>query len=132
LKLGILKHIILQSPNDINKIVYSTLLTEALVYEYIGLISITRNGVDILTHGLKNPADAHIEISPITVGAYELVSPLHEYTACIEAKLDWNSWLNNGYELNVMAYTIAIHRLNKLIDIHSQDEIQSQQSKGKK
>lgn len=124
LHLAILKYIIIKDHYNVNKLIQEILLTETLVYKYITLLTVTRNGIDILKHDLRNPAKTNIDVLPITIGGHELVNPLYEYTACVDTGLDWMKWLNNDYQLNDMAYTIAMYRLNKLIDIHSQDELQ--------
>jgi hypothetical protein len=129
LNLALLKYVVLKSQTNTNILIKKLLLTEALVYNYISLLTVTRNGIDILEHNLRNDTNVDIQISPITVGAFELVNPLHEYTSCVETGLNWNDWLNNKYELNVMAYTVAMYRLNKLIEIHTNDEISSKSRK---
>lgn len=129
IELAVLKYVIFKNIQDINKLIENLLLTEHLVYNYITLVSVTRSGISILEHNLKDPINSQIEITPITVASHELVNPLHEYNSCVETGLDWDRWLNNDYDLEMMAYTIAMYRLNKLIEVHQQDE---QSSKGKK
>lgn len=124
IKLAVLKYIVFRSAADINELIKNLLLTEALVYDYLQLVAVTRNGINLLEHSLIHPVNTTIAISPIIIGAYELVNPLHEYTACISSAMSWESWLTNKYTLEIMAYTVAMYRLNKLIEVHSQDEQQ--------
>ncbi|MCB1711782.1 MAG: hypothetical protein KDH96_04660 [Candidatus Riesia sp.] len=122
INLAILKYVIFRSQVDVNNLIKNVLLTEHLVYKYITLIDVTRNGIPILEHKLRNPVNSHIEITPITIGMHELVNPIHEYNSCVESNLNWDKWLSNEYTLEMMAYTIAMYRLNKLIEVHQQDE----------
>lgn len=127
--------------NDSNKIIYikyhlltekqlNDILTQVLLFEnsvdkFITFLKVTRNGQDILNYPLRNNVNVNIDYEQFYIGENLLVHPLHEYNACISSNMDWSIWMSNKYSIDTKAYTIALYRLNKLTEIHSNDEVQS-------
>lgn len=119
----------LLTEESMNDILYKSLLFERHVDQYINFFNITRNSQNILSYPLRNNVDVNIEYEQIYVGENVLVHPLHEYNACISSNINWNQWIYNEYDKDTKAYTIAMYRLNKLTEIHSNDEVQSKSTK---
>jgi hypothetical protein len=127
-KLLYIKYYLLTEEN-LNDILYENLLFESHVDIYINFFSIKRNNQNILSYPLRNNVDVNIEYEQIYIGENVLVHPLHEYNACISSGMNWINWTKNEYDKSSKAYTIALYRLNKLTEIHSNDEVQSKSSK---
>jgi len=111
----------IKSMEDRKKIISSCALTEEKIFSYLRLLGIYRDGTPIYEAGVRNKVDTRIEVDPIGVDQYQLVSPLDEQTACEKNNLEWDKWYNGLYNLGVMTSAIANLRGNMLIEKHSND-----------
>ena len=125
-RISYLKYFALTSDIDKGNLTKNVLLTESLVYRTFNSIHVTRDAQDIHTAPLRNSVDTNIEIQPIIIGGEQLVNPLDEYLACTESNMNWVSWIRCEYSLPEKAATMALYRLNKIRDIHSDDAVQIQ------
>lgn len=111
------------SIDDISNILTISFLTENQIYDIFNalVMSIYRGGQEILNARLKNAINSTIALDNITINGIQLVHPLDEYTACIESNIDWIKWqqLNNEDKAQI----IALFRIKRIVDNHSQDEM---------
>lgn len=107
-------------------------LTENRVFTHFEEFNVERNNVPIMEHGLHNAINTNLNVSPLLAGNNQLVHPIDEYKIVKESNVDWIRWLNNEYDLEDMAQTIALYRMNKIIDSHNEDEIAIEQEKRNK
>lgn len=111
------------SVDDISNILTISFLTENQIYDIFNalVMSIYRGGQEILNARLKNAINSTIALDNITINGIQLVHPLDEYTACIESNIDWIKWqqLNNEDKAQI----IALFRIKRIVDNHSQDEM---------
>lgn len=126
-----LKNFLIVDDNIKTEIINTVCLTETKVYEFFERFTITRFGENIHKVDLTNTINTGIAYTPVVIGKDLLVNPLDEWTACTSSNMNWERWLNNEYSLDVMALTIAVQRLNKLTQLHSDDEQVKQQNKKK-
>lgn len=112
------------STEDIANILNVCFLTENRIYDIFNVLvmSIYRGGQEILNARLKNAINSTIELENINIAGIQLVHPLDEYTASIESNIDWLSWqkLSN----NEKAEVLALYRIKRIVENHSQDEMQ--------
>lgn len=123
-KFSFLKYFALTEEEDKGNLTKNVLLTESLVYRTFSSIHVMRDAQPIHSAPLKNSVDTRIETQPIVIGGQQLVNPLDEYQACISSNMDWASWIRCEYSLPEKAATLALYRLNKIRDIHSEDAVQ--------
>ena len=121
--LSFLKFVVLDNIYDQSTLANKVFLTETRVYDIFGTVSIQREGVDIHKAYLKNTIDTRIEVQPIFVGIHQLVNPLDEFNACVAGNMSWSKWYNCEYSLDEKASVVALSRLNRVRDIHSDDAI---------
>lgn len=109
---------------DIINILNLCFLTENSIYDIFNVLvmSIYRGGQEILNARLKNAISTSIELENINIMGIQLVHPLDEYNACIDSNISWLEWqkLSNADKADV----IALYRIKRIVDNHSQDEMQ--------
>lgn len=120
------------SQRDLRNIVNLTLLTENTVYDIFDIMvrTIYRGNSEIVNARLKNAINSQIHLDNIVIMGLELVHSLDEYNACINANIDWISW--NKLDIHNKAEVIALYRINKIVESHSQDEVQIEMEKKSK
>lgn len=110
--------------NDISTILNLCFLTENTIYDIFNVLvmSIYRSGQEILNARLKNAINTSIELENINIVGIQLVHPLDEYNACIDSNMSWIEWqqLSNSDKADV----VALYRIKRIVDNHSQDEMQ--------
>ena len=114
---------------DMTKIVENTLLTETLVASIFNSIRVTRDGIDIHRANVKNAIQTHIETDAIVIAGHQLVSPLDEIKAATFSMINWQEWLRCEVSLEEKATAIALHRLDRVVETHSNDVIQLHQER---
>jgi len=124
LELSFLKYYVLPDTRDHSMLAQEAFLTETRVYDIFGTVHIQREGVDIHKAYLKNTIDTGIEVQPLFIGIHQLVNPLDEFNACISGNMSWSKWYNCEYSLDEKASVVALSRLNRIRDIHSDDAVQ--------
>lgn len=124
LELSFLKYYVFPEYQDYSLLAQEAFLTETRVYDIFGTVHINREGVDIHKAYLKNTIDTGIEVQPLFVGIHQLVNPLDEFNACIAGNMSWSKWYNCEYSLDEKASVVALSRLNRIREIHSDDAIQ--------
>lgn len=124
LELSFIKYFVFNNLGDQSKLAHEVFLTETRVYDIFGTVHIQREGVDIHKAYLKNTVDTQIEVQPVFVGLHQLVNPLDEYMSCTESNMSWDKWYSNEYTLDQKASAVALHRLSKVRDIHTNDSMQ--------
>lgn len=127
-----LKNFIFDNDEAKVEVINKICLTETKVYHYFERFVITRFGENIHKVDLTNTINTGIAYNPVIIGKDLLVNPIDEWTACTKSNMNWDKWLNNEYSLETMALTIAIQRLSKLTELHSEDEQAKQQNKKNK
>lgn len=127
-----IKNFVLDDNESRNLVVNEVCLTESKVYKFFERFGITRFGENIHQIEITNSINTGIAFTPIIIGNDMLVNPIDEWGACTKSNMNWETWLNNGYSLDTMALTIAVQRLNKLTELHSEDEQAKQQNKKNK
>lgn len=113
-------------------LINSICLTENRVFTHFEEFEVERNNIAIMEHGLHNAINTNLEIKPVLVGNNQLVHPIDEYKVVKGSNIDWTRWLNNKYDLEDMAQTIALYRIDRIIDSHNEDEIAIEQEKRNK
>lgn len=124
-----LKYVLLTEEDDIGKIVNLITLTETRVYYIFKTLRILRDGKDIHQHDVKHTVNTNIEYEPLVIGGHQLVHPIDEYNGCINSNVSYTDWVQHKFDLDTMAKTIALYRLNKIIEIHSGDAAQEESEK---
>ena len=119
----ILKYIVFINNTDKTRLVEECLLCEDNIIRYMKLYNVTRNMDDIFTYPLKHSINTNVEWQQIQLYGRQLVHPLDEFNACVDVKLDWNLWCLNSYNKMFKEHTIALWRLNKIINSHQEDAI---------
>jgi hypothetical protein len=119
-----LKYMLLTEDEDIGNIVNLITLTETRVYYIFKSLRVLREGMDIHKHDVKHTVNTNIEYEPLVLGGHQLVHPIDEYNGCITSNISYTDWLEHKFSLDAMARTIAMYRLNKIIEIHSGDAAQ--------
>lgn len=118
--------------NDIANILNVSFLTENKIYDIFNVLvmSIYRGGQEIISARLKNAINSTIELENINIAGIQLVHPLDEYNACVDSNINWLEWqrLSN----NEKAEVIALYRIKRIVDNHSQDEMQIEMEKKSK
>jgi hypothetical protein len=117
------------TPFDIYKIVENTLLTETLVSSIFNSIRVTRDGIDIHRANVKNAIQTHIETDAIVIVGHQLVSPLDEIKAAQFSMINWQEWLRCEVGLEEKATAVALYRLDRIVETHSNDVVQIHQEK---
>ena len=107
-------------------------LTESSVLSNFDRITIQKFGENIHTVKPTNTINTGIEYDPIIIGNDVLVNPIDEWNACTKSNMDFGRWVNNEYPLSVMSLTVALFRLNRLTEMHAEDEQVKQQNKKNK
>lgn len=115
--------------NDMVTIVQNTLLTEQLVSTIFNSIRVTRDGTDINRVSIKNAIQTHIETDAIVVAGMQLVSPLDEIKAAQFSMINWQEWLRGETSLKEKATAVALYRLDRIIETHSNDVVQLHQER---
>ena len=112
------------SNQDIVNVINTTLLTENRVYDIFNVLVryIYRGGTEIIDARLKNAINSQIHMDTINVMGLDLVNPLDEYIACTAANINWIEW--EKFENDKKAELISLYRINKIVESHSQDEVQ--------
>jgi len=114
---------------DMARIVEKTLLTETLVSAIFNSIRVTRDGVDIHRANVKNAIQTHIETDAIIIAGQQLVSPLDEIKAAQFSMMNWNEWLKCEIGLDEKATAVALYRLDRVVETHSNDVVQLHQER---
>lgn len=127
-----IKFFALADASDQQNLIKSVCLTETAVFEMYNKITISRFGTNVHDIDIKNAIDTGITYSNIIIGGEQLVNPLDEYTACVASKLNWIEWIRSVYTLTEKAATVALFRLNRLKEMHIDDEQQIQMEKKSK
>lgn len=127
-----LKYYVLTNDIDKSELINEILLTETAVYPIFNSITILRNGFNIHETNLRHSIPTGIEYKPFVVAGHQLVHPIEEYNACVESNINYMDWINCRFSIEQMAQTIAIYRLNRIVEAHSNDAKESyQESKSK-
>ena len=114
---------------DMSKIVENTLLTETLVSSIFNSIRVTRDGIDIHRANVKNAIQTHIETDAIVIAGHQIVSPLDEIKAAQFSMVNWQEWLRNELTLEEKATAVALYRLDRIVETHSNDVVQIHQER---
>lgn len=122
----------MRGPDDMAKIISATVLTEGEIKEAVRLLGIVRNGEYIDEAHTRHSIETGIGAQAITIGTYQIVSPIDEYEACIEAGLSWHDWRIGKYEKRFMVEVVGICRVRKLIETHRNDAQQTEAEKNSK
>ena len=126
------KYFLFAEKEQQQKLINCCCLTESHVLSHFNRITVTKFGEDIHTVSLSNTINTGIEYTPIIIGNDVLVNPIDEWNACTKSNMNFGSWINNEYDLSVMALTVALYRLNRLAELHAEDEQVKQQNKKNK
>jgi hypothetical protein len=102
------------------------LLTEHRVFNFFNSIQATRDGTTLLKASIKNAVNVNINIESISISGIQLVNPVDEFKACQAANMTFDKWLRCEYTLEEKAIVVALNRLQAIIQVHSDDEIQIQ------
>lgn len=124
-----IKYVVLVSDLDQYNIAEHCCLTENKVFEYFNSFTITRNGTNVHDVEVKNAINTGIDLNAVAIAGLQLVNPLDEYDAAIASNLSWIEWIRNQLTNDEKAATIALYRLNRLKNLHIEDEQQIQQEK---
>lgn len=122
----------MRGKQDMERIVRATVITEDEIKEFVRLLGIVRNGEAIDEANTRHSIDTGIGSQAITIGRYQIVSPIDEYEACIEAGMSWIDWRSGKYEKSFMVEAVALSRVRKLIDMHRNDAQQTEAEKNSK
>jgi len=114
---------------DMERIIAATVITEAEIREAVRLLGILRNGEYIDEAHTRYSIDTGIGSQAITIGTYQIVSPIDEYESCIDSGMSWADWRQGKYEKRFMVEVIGINRVRKLIDMHRNDAQQAEAEK---
>lgn len=117
------------TPKDMFIIVQNTLLTEQLVSSIMESIKVTREGTDIHRFNIKNAIQTRIEVDAIVVGGMQLVSPIDEIRAATFSMMNWVEWLSGSIQLQDKAVAVALHRLDRVMEMHSSDAVNLHQER---
>lgn len=109
------------SAEDIRLIVRNACLCSTDVETKMKEIGILRNGSDIAEVGLRHRLDTGIGYKVLAVGDMALVHPSEEYAACTHSGLSWWEWRNSGFDHEFMIESLALYRLDRLVDSHAKD-----------
>lgn len=117
--------------NDLSKIINQCFLTENIVYNIFNVLAkgVYRNRRIITEARLVNGLNSTISIDSILVGKTQLVHPVDEYNCAVSSGFSIKEW--REMPVNDRAETLALYRLAKIIENHSQDEAQEQAKKKK-
>lgn len=126
------KYFIFSTNEFKNLLINSICLTENRVFTHFEEFEVNRNNIAIMEHGLHNAINTNLEITPVLAGNNQLVHPIDEYKVAKSSNIDWMRWLNNEYDLEDMAQTVALYRIDRIIDSHNEDEIAIEQEKRNK
>lgn len=109
--------------NDIYNVINTAFLTENRIYDIFEVLvsSVYRGGVEIINARIKNAINSQIELENIEIFGMTLAHPLDEYNACITSNISWTDW--QEFDNNRKAEIIALYRVNRILDNHSQDEV---------
>ena len=124
-----IKYVALTDIDDKARLTQLVLLTETLVSGIFNSIRVTRGGDDIHKVHLKNAIRTDIQYDNIVIAGQQLVSPSDEASACIWSLLSRIDWNKGKYSLKEKATTIALYRLNKVVETHNNDVVQIHQEK---
>jgi len=127
-----LKFHVFEDIQDQSELVKNTFLTETLVYPIFNSLNVLRDGSDIHNATLRHIIHTGIEYQPFIIGGHQLVHPLDEYSACLETGISYLDWMNSKFTLDDMAHIIAIYRLNRIVQTHSDDARQIQEERKNK
>lgn len=116
-----LRHIVFNDQEAQDRLVNNVVLTETRVHKVYSKIRILRGGIELEQHDLTNVINTNIQTEPIVVGSHQIVHPLDEYNACVSSNINWYEWQECKLSLDFMADTIALYRINKLVNMHSED-----------
>lgn len=119
IKYYVLKDIMLKG-----QLANALVLTEQRVLHTFNSIETYRAGINIHEFDLKNTIDTQITSSTVFLGDQQIVSPLDEYKCCIHSNMLWDKWMQCKYSLDEKASTLALFRLDRTIQLHSEDAIQ--------
>lgn len=109
------------------------ILHEAKVFDIFKSIQVARSGRSIHEYPIKNSINTGIEPESMVIEGVQLINPLDEYSACVASGMDWSKWISCEYTNQTKAYTVALYRLNKVVDSHQQDAVQIEtEAKNKK
>lgn len=122
----------LRGSADMEQIIRATVLTENEVREFVRLLGVVRNGEYIDEAHTRHSIDTGIGAQAIVIGQYQIVSPLDEYEACVEAGMSWDKWRQGLYEKSILVEVVALSRVRKLIDLHRNDAQQTEAEKNSK
>lgn len=115
--------------NDIQHIVLNTLLTENQVASIFNSIRITRDGQDIHRTPIKNSITTNIDTDAIVIAGYQIVSPIDEIKAAHFSSINWQSWQRCEVSLEEKATAVALYRLDRVVEAHSNDVVQIHQER---
>jgi len=110
--------------DNLSKVVDEACLTEQRIMRFFRVLenSAERKGDSLLLFPLKFSIDIATHIKPLVIAEQQIVHPTDELLCCSDSNIDWMLWLRNEFTLDEMAQTIAIWRLNKIIESHRSDE----------
>lgn len=120
------------SDTDLQFVVSNTLLTENKVADIFNSIRVTRDGQDIHSTYIKNAITTNIETDAIVICGYQLVSPLDEIKAAQFSMMNWQEWLRCEISLEEKATAVALYRLDRVVENHSNDVVQLHQERESK
>lgn len=128
LEMWYMKNFVLEDIDMVNLVVNS-LLTEQLVADIFNSIRVTRDGMDIHSAHLRNAIQTHIETDSIVIAGMQLVSPIDEIKAAQFSMINWQEWLRCELTLREKATAIALYRLDRILETHTNDVLQIHQEK---
>lgn len=118
--------------DNLTTVIENVCLTESYVLKMFNSIPVLKYGVSIIDSQLQFTIKTGIEYPPVQIGNDILVNPIDEWNACVASGMNWSKWIKNKYSLEEMAVTVAIYRLNRLTELHSQDESIKEQERASK
>lgn len=125
----VIVNFVLEDANDTSSLTQLAVLTETVVAGIFNSIKVTRDGGDIHKTQLRNAISTGIETDSIVIAGQQLVSPLDEYRACNETGMSQDKWSRCEYTMLEKATAIALYRLDKVIETHSNDIVQIHQER---
>lgn len=115
--------------SDLQFVISNTLLTETRVADIFNSIRVTRDGEDIHRKHIKNAISTNIETDAIVIAGHQLVSPLDEIKSAQFSMMNWQEWLRCDISLEEKATAVALYRLDRVVENHSNDVVQLHQEK---
>ena len=118
--------------DSLRTIINESFLTENRIYDIFKVLvsSIFRGGVEISNARIKNAINSQIQLENISIFNMEIVHPLDEYTACVDSRVSWLDW--QKISKPEKSEIIALYRIKKIVDNHSQDEVAIEMQKTNK